>query len=176
PVDETGQLDLALAVFARRRVEHVLNQRQAGEARERVIPPRAVIDAVGHRLAELAVTGHIDAERLLMFHDVDGRGAKLILKRLFITLAFPARAVRENEILRARQAAGMARQNVVGAVAHRPSPLFCRRLSEAPKGFAAAAASEVTPLTGNRRPSADRLARLQRFPPRHARTRPIRAR
>src|SRR6185437_12925592 len=107
------------------RVEHVFDQRQTGEAREGIVPPRAEIDAVSHRLAELAVTGHVDAERLLMLHHVDRGGAKLILKRRLVTaLALAARTVGEDQSLGTRQTAGVTRENAVAAGTHRFLPYF----------------------------------------------------
>ena len=86
-----------------------------------VAHPRTVIDALPHRFAVFAVTGHIDADASLTPHNVgDGRPQLFLKPALVHRLARLARAVRLDQIVRARQAADMAGQNVIGAGPHDP--------------------------------------------------------
>src|SRR5208282_6590582 len=100
---------------------------------ERVAAPRAVIDALPHRLAELAVARDVDAEIPLMAHDIANCRAKPLLK--FGLGACPisfAEPVGLDQIVGARQAAGMAGQDAVGAGSHDLPRQSCRVASAAP--------------------------------------------
>ena len=79
-VAEAGQHDLAGLGSTRR---HVVQARpielQPAKALPRIAPPRAIVDALAHRLAEFAVTGDVDADVVLSAHDLGDRLAQRLL-------------------------------------------------------------------------------------------------
>src|ERR1700731_1495070 len=100
----------------------------AAPALKCIIPPRAVMHAVGHRLAELTVIRDVDAEFVLMPHDIGHRRFQRLLKRHLVSrLTCLACAVRLNQRIGPRQTADMARQDVILATPHsyRPPRLRC---------------------------------------------------
>ena len=120
-VAEAGQHDLAGAGPARRRIERAGAGRkiESAEAAPGVAPPRAVLHALGHRLAELAVTGDVDAEIALTADDLrHRRPQRLLERRLIDRFAGLVGAVRRDQPVRARQAADMAGRDMVGAGFH----------------------------------------------------------
>ena len=54
-------------------------QLQPAEALEDVGPPRAVVVLVAHRVAELPVVDDVDADLLLLLHELRDRGGQLLL-------------------------------------------------------------------------------------------------
>ena len=96
PTSGVVQHDLAGAGGSR---GHMVEARPAefesAEAQKRVVPPRAIVDAMPHRLAELAVARDVDTELLLMTHDVVDRCSQCFSNCLLIgRLAGLARVVR----------------------------------------------------------------------------------
>src|SRR5262249_23904220 len=70
-VAETRQHDMSGTRPLRRHfVKRLLTRLDAGETLPGIAPPRPVIDALRHRLAELAVARDVDAERALFAHHV----------------------------------------------------------------------------------------------------------
>src|SRR5579883_1591694 len=91
---------------------------EAFQAGEGVAPPGAVIDLRAHRLAVLAVARDGDAGRDLAVHDLVDRLGELLLEGSLVDLARLALRVGDDEIVGPRQAARVARQDSVGALAH----------------------------------------------------------
>src|SRR5262249_53233145 len=91
---------------------------QVGEPREGVAPPGTVVDLVAHRFAVLAVARHGDAGRGLAAHDVRPRLGELLLERRLVDLAGLAAGVGFDQLVGARQAAGVAGDDVVAARLH----------------------------------------------------------
>ena len=93
-------------------------RRKARHAREGVIPPRAVIVRTGHRFAELAVVGNVDAECTLLRHHIRDRCGQHLRIGAVIRLGFADgdRFAQRDQIGRPRQAAGMRGQNAIGAL------------------------------------------------------------
>src|SRR5262249_18755814 len=85
----------------------------------RIVPPRAVVIARGHRLAELAVVGNVDAEVALPAHHV-GNGGSEDLRECGVVHAFAcgARPARGDETCRPRQASGMGGEHTIGTASH----------------------------------------------------------
>jgi len=91
------------------------------QPREGIIPPGAVVVAAGHRLAELAVVGNVDAEFALRAHHVGDRGGKALrIGGLVGAVAGGARPADGDEIRRPRQTARMGGENAIRAVFHGP--------------------------------------------------------
>jgi hypothetical protein len=119
-VGEARQPDLARFRAARRHLVDLGAQHEAAQALERVAPPGAVVDALAHGLAVLAVAGDVDARGLLPSHDLlDRRAQALLVSRLILRLTRLACPVELDQIVRARQAAGMTRDDALSAVFHR---------------------------------------------------------
>src|SRR5215470_19967046 len=83
------------------------------EAVPRVSPPRTVIDALRHRLAELTVTGNIDADILLSAHDLRDRRPELIGKDPRIVSG-----PRRDQIVGSREAPRVTGQDMIGTRPH----------------------------------------------------------
>jgi hypothetical protein len=76
-----------------------------------------------HRLAELAIAGNVDAKRLLPSHHLQDRRSQLFLETLLIgRCAGLAGAISFDQLVGTRQAAGVTRQDAVGAHSHHSSP------------------------------------------------------
>jgi hypothetical protein len=89
---------------------------QPAEAQPGIAPPRAVIDPLRHRLAELAVAGDVDAGLLLAAHDIADSGAEGRREcRLVDRLVLVKGAVGFDQLVGTRQAAGMAGEDVIAA-------------------------------------------------------------
>jgi hypothetical protein len=74
---------------------------------------------VPHRLAELAIAGNADAEVSLATHNVGDGRTKLSLEALLVGRAAGfAGPIRLDQVVRARQASGVTREDVVTAVLH----------------------------------------------------------
>src|SRR5207245_9691642 len=87
---------------------------EPSEPLERVAPPRAIVHAVPHRLAELAVARYVDPQALLVMHDVGDAGAQLVLEAPLIGgSARFAGAVGVDQVVGPRQAPGVTREDVV---------------------------------------------------------------
>src|SRR5207249_11143383 len=86
----------------------------------RIWPPRAVIHPLRHRLAELAIAGNVDAAVPLAAHHLGHRRPQLTAQRRLIIC--PPRL---DQCIRARQTAGMAGQDVVGAAPHDAPRSWC---------------------------------------------------
>jgi len=103
--------------------------------------------AMGHRFAEFAVVGHVDAELLLAAHDIaDGVVQKALESRLVARGAGVAHRIGGDQRIRPRQAADMAGPNAIAAAAHRSSSRYCHsRLlaSAAPSASAASLAQAI---------------------------------
>ena len=145
PAGGVQQHDLARA---RRPRGHIVEawaaELEPAEPQEHVVPPGTVIDPVADRLAELAVARHVDAELLLMAHGIADRAPQRRLERRLVRrLAGVARAVRRDQIVGARQAADMARQDMVGAGSHGPLPHSWRLASAAPCASASSLAQAI---------------------------------
>src|SRR5262249_13446276 len=89
----------------------------------RIAPPGAVVDLVAHRLAVLAVARHGDTGFDLAAHDVGHSRSELLLERRLVGLARFARPIGLDEIVRPRQAAGVAGEGAIAALAHGQRPL-----------------------------------------------------
>src|SRR5579862_4053869 len=144
PVAKARQHDMAGRRAVRLHVvERVLARFYAAEALPRIAPPRPVIDALRHRLAEFAVARHIDAEPLLLAHDIGDGLAERLLELGRVGGAGFARLVGCDQRVRPRQAADMAGQDVVGAGAHAFLPSECwfdDRVARVPRPFRRGAA------------------------------------
>src|SRR5947207_13671754 len=106
-------------------IERLLAGFEAGQALPGIASPRAIIDALCHRFAELAIPRHIDAEFALIPHDIHNRSAERCLERARICrLAGIAGTVCLDQRIRPRQAADMAGQNVILARPHGWSPRY----------------------------------------------------
>src|ERR1700736_468470 len=57
---------------------------EPAQTAERIAAPRPVVDAMPHRLAELAVTGDVDAEVPLVPYDIADRRAQLLLEQVLV--------------------------------------------------------------------------------------------
>src|SRR4051794_26613333 len=100
-------------------VEARILEVEAAEALPRITPPRAVIDPLGHRLAELAVAGNVDPGGTLAFDDPGNRSAQCRGKCVMTDgLAGEARPCLD-QFIRARQAADVAGQDPFAAASHR---------------------------------------------------------
>src|SRR5436190_22279370 len=81
----------------------------AAPALKGVIPPRAIMNALGHRLAELTVIRDVDIKLALMPHDIGDRRAQRLLKSgLLRRLPGLPGAVCLDQRVGPRQAANMA--------------------------------------------------------------------
>ena len=109
-----------LGPLRRRVVEAGSAEIEAAEAIEAIAPPRPVVDLVAHRLAELAVARDVDADVLLLADNVDHGRLPASCRTAASSLACAgfARAVGFDQIVRSRQAARLARENVIPAHTH----------------------------------------------------------
>src|SRR5207248_10467581 len=106
-------------------IERLLAGFDAGQALPGITPPGAIIDALRHRFAKLAISRHLDAEFALIPHDIHNRRAERCLELARICrLAGIAGAVCLDQRIRPRQAADMAGQNVILARPHVWSPRY----------------------------------------------------
>src|SRR5439155_24309215 len=124
-VAKARQYDLARARALRRHlVEGLRAALDAGEALPGIAPPRAVIDPLAHRFAELTIARDIDAELMLAANRVHDRAAQRRLERALVDrlAGFPGMVGRDH-LVRAGQAADMAGQDMVGAGSHASPPL-----------------------------------------------------
>ena len=119
-VAEARQHDLAGAGPSRRRVERAgPGEVEPAEALPRIAPPRAVLHALGHRLAELTVSGDVDADIALTTHHLRHRlSERLLIRRVVDRFAGFVRAMHGDQPVRARQAADMAGGDMVTAGFH----------------------------------------------------------
>src|SRR5262249_30333672 len=108
----------ALGALGRRLVD-LDAQLQAAQALERVAPPRAVVHALAHGLAVLAVAGDVAAGGLLPAHDVlHGQTQSILIAGLVLRLARLPAAVQLDQLVRPRQAAGVAGEDPLLAALH----------------------------------------------------------
>src|SRR5262249_36140072 len=99
---------------------------------ERVAPPCAVVHALAHGLAELAVARDVDARRMLAAHDVaDRRGQARLIRVLVRGFLELARAVELDAVVRAGQAPRVRGQDPRATVPHGGSPAYSVRLGKA---------------------------------------------
>ncbi len=119
-IGETRQHGLSRAGAPRRHVVHVgPSEIEAAQTVIRVAHPCAVVDAVSHGLAELAVARDIDTEFCLAPDDLRHGGAQVVLKCLLVArFARFTRPVRRYQVVRARQAADMRGEDAIGAGSH----------------------------------------------------------
>ena len=111
-------------------------RRKSGQSRKGVVPPRAVVIAPGHRFAELAVIGNVDAKFALLVHHI-GNGGGEDLRESGVVLAFSrgARPADGDETCRPRQASGMGGENAICTASHgspRPFGNLRRMLERVP--------------------------------------------
>src|SRR4029077_477788 len=100
-------------------VEARATEIEAAEPIEAVAPPSPVVDLVAHRFAELAITGHIDADGPLLAHHVRHRRLEVILEAPVVgCLPGVARPIGLDQVVGTREAAGVAGQDMVVARAH----------------------------------------------------------
>src|SRR5215471_9363526 len=104
-------------------VKRLLARLDAAEALPGIAPPRAIIDALRHRLAELAVARHIDAELALLAHRIhDCCAERRFEGGRFAQFTGIAGAVRFDQRIGPRQASDMARQDMILAPSHSALP------------------------------------------------------
>jgi hypothetical protein len=85
---------------------------------------------VPHRLAELAVAWHGDAGLLLETHDLGDTRSELVLEAALVRRhAGFARAIGLDQIVRAREASGVARQDLIAALPHDASSISLGEVS-----------------------------------------------
>ena len=120
-VGKAGQHNLAGPRTARRHRVHIgPGEVQPAETVVAIAHPRAIIDALPHRLAVFAVARDIDADVPLPANDLSHDRPQLSLELSLVDgLAGFAGAVRLYQPIRARQAADMGGQDVIGAGPHR---------------------------------------------------------
>src|SRR5207249_632268 len=93
---------------------------EPAEALEGIAPPRAVVHAVAHGLAELAVAGNVDADLALTPHDGgDGIAEPALEVRLVRCRARLAGAIGLDQLVGARQAPHVRGEDAITAVPHR---------------------------------------------------------
>ena len=126
-ISKARQHDFARAGPPRR---HVVQPRGAEleptQALERIAPPRPVVHLVPHRLPELAVAGDGDAGLLLQAHDLGDARAQLVLETTLVGrhARFPG-TIRVDQVLGARQASSVARQDLIRVLPHEASSVVC---------------------------------------------------
>ena len=99
---------------------------EPGQTIERVVPPRAVVDATAHGFAELAVAWNVDADFFLSADHIDDGGAEMLLEALLVSrFARFACAIGFDQVIRTRQAAGLACQNMVATRSHDAMHSIC---------------------------------------------------
>src|SRR5947207_8346191 len=81
-VAKTRQHDVPWQRALRRHlIERLLAGFDTSQALPGIAPPGAIIDALRHRFAELAIPRHVDSEFALIPHDIHNRGAERCLER-----------------------------------------------------------------------------------------------
>jgi hypothetical protein len=110
---------------------------EAAEAREGIAPPGAIVDLRSHRFAVLAVTGDGDAGGHLPPHDVADRAGEPVLKGGLVDFTRFALPVGFYQRVGARQAAGVAGEYRIDALAHDQRPLNLAGLRFSAKARAA---------------------------------------
>ena len=119
PVGEARQPDLAAVGATRRQLVELGAEDEAAEPLERVAPPRAVVDALAHGLAILAVAGDVDAGLLLPPHHLlDRRAQAPLVKGLVGRLTRPAGAVQLDQVVGPWQAPRVTGQHAPLAPTH----------------------------------------------------------
>ncbi len=119
PIGEAREPDAARLGALRRDAVELHAELEPAEALERIAPPRAVVHALAHGLAELAVARHVDARRPLAPDDLDDGGRQPRLVGGLVTrLAGLPCAIQLDEIVWPRKAAGLSGEDASAALLH----------------------------------------------------------
>ena len=120
PVGKACQHDFArLGTLRRRVVKARASKVEPAKSIEAIAPPGPVIDLVAHRFAEFAVARNVDPDVFLLTDNVDDGFLQRLLKGTIVArLVRFASGIGGDQIVRPRQAARLAGENVVAAHAH----------------------------------------------------------